>query len=66
MEGYVKNIVRDRGFGFIRVDSGQEYFFHRSGCQPRGMFDTLNERDEVSFEVESSEKGPRAGNVRKL
>jgi CspA family cold shock protein len=60
--GSIKRLVRDRGFGFIRDDSGQELFFHRSSVQ--GNFDQLNEGQKVSFDEEPSEKGPRAGNVR--
>ena len=59
--GTVKSIQRDKGFGFIRDTSGQEYFFHRSAVQ--GSFDALSEGQHVSFEEEQSPKGPRAGNV---
>ena len=60
--GTIKRLVRDRGFGFIRDDGGQEWFFHRSSVQ--GSFDELNEGQRVSFDEEPSAKGPRAGNVR--
>jgi cold shock protein len=60
--GTIKRLVRDRGFGFIRDDGGQEWFFHRSSVQ--GSFDQLNEGQRVSFEEEPSAKGPRAANVR--
>src|SRR3954469_20386508 len=60
--GTIKRLVRDRGFGFIRDDGGQEWFFHRSSVQ--GNFDQLNEGQRVSFDEEPSPKGPRAGNVR--
>ena len=60
--GTIKRLVRDRGFGFIRDDGGQEWFFHRSSVQ--GSFDQLNEGQRVSFDEEQSPKGPRAGNVR--
>jgi cold shock protein len=61
--GTIKRLVRDRGFGFIRDDAGQEWFFHRSSVQ-EGSFDQLNEGQRVNFEEEPSAKGPRAGNVR--
>jgi cold shock protein len=61
-KGTIKRLVRDRGFGFIRDDGGQEWFFHRSGVQ--GSFDSLAEGQRVAFDEESSPKGPRAGNVR--
>jgi CspA family cold shock protein len=61
--GTIKRLVRDRGFGFIRDDNGQEWFFHRSSVR-EGSFDQLNEGQRVSFEEEPSAKGPRAGDVR--
>ena len=60
--GTIKRIARDKGFGFIRDNSGQEFFFHRSSVQ--GSFDGLNEGQRVSFDEEPSSKGPRAGNIR--
>ncbi|TMC81498.1 MAG: cold shock domain-containing protein, partial [Chloroflexi bacterium] len=39
-----------------------EYFFHRSGTE--GDFDGLQGGEKVSFEIESSPKGPRAKSVR--
>ena len=61
--GIIKRIVKDRGFGFIRDDGGQEWFFHRSSVKA-GSFDQLNEGQRVSFDEEPSQKGPRAGNIR--
>ena len=63
MKGTIKRVVRDRGFGFIRSTDGQEVFFHRNGLQQMD-FDSLKEGSTVEFEVEQSEKGPRATNVR--
>ena len=63
MKGTITRVVRDRGFGFIRSTDGQEVFFHRSGLQQMD-FDSLKEGATVEFEVEQSEKGPRATNVR--
>jgi cold shock protein len=60
--GTIKRIVPDRGFGFIRDESGQEWFFHRSSVQ--GTFEQFAEGQRVSFDEEPSPKGPRAGNVR--
>lgn len=63
MEGTVKRIIRDRGFGFIRTDDGQEVFFHRSNLQ--GLdFEGLKEGEKVGFDLEQGKKGPRAINVR--
>jgi len=60
--GTIKKIVSERGFGFIAAEDGQEYFFHRSGTE--GDFDGLLGGEKVTFEVEASPKGPRAGHVR--
>ena len=63
MQGTIKKIVRDRGFGFIQADDGREIFFHRSSLQQLD-FDTLKEGEKVEFDVERTGKGPRAINVR--
>ena len=61
--GTIKRLVRDRGFGFIRDEGGQEWFFHRTSVN-EGRFEELNEGERVSFDEEPSSKGPRAGNIR--
>ncbi len=63
MQGTIKRLVRDRGFGFIRSADGQEVFFHRTSLQDLN-FDSLREGEKVEFEVEQGEKGPRATRVR--
>jgi cold shock protein len=63
MQGTIKRVVRDRGFGFIRTADGQEVFFHRSSLQNLD-FDSLKEGQNVEFEMERGEKGPRAVSVR--
>jgi len=60
--GTIKKLVSDRGFGFIAAEDGKEYFFHRSGTE--GDFDRLVGGEQVTFEVEQSQKGPRANKVR--
>jgi cold shock protein len=64
MNGTIKRLVSDKGFGFIAAASGDtEYFFHSSGCS--GVrFDELREGQRVSFDVGQGPKGPRAENVR--
>lgn len=59
--GTIKKLVSDRGFGFIAADDGKEYFFHRDGIE---NFDLLRGGESVTFEIEASPKGPRAGHVR--
>ena len=62
MEGKIKKLMRDRGFGFISGQNGQEVFFHRSNVFQTN-FDNLREGQQVEFELQSAEKGPRALNV---
>jgi CspA family cold shock protein len=59
--GTIKKLVLERGFGFIAAEDGNEYFFHRSGTNTD--FDRLQGGERVTFEVETSSKGPRAGKV---
>jgi CspA family cold shock protein len=61
--GTIKKVIADRGFGFIAAEDGKEYFFHRGGLEPSLDFDRLQGGERVSFEVESSPKGPRAVHV---
>ena len=62
-KGKIKKIVRDRGFGFISDTDGREVFFHQSGLV-EVAFTALNEDQQVEFDVETSDKGPRAQNIR--
>jgi CspA family cold shock protein len=62
--GSIKKVVNDRGFGFIAAEDGKEYFFHRSGLDSSLNFDSLNGGEAVTFEIEASDKGPRATRVR--
>ena len=64
--GSIVRLVRDRGFGFIRTDDGQEVFFHASGVTGGVPYDSLNEGQMVSFDVERDTRGrgERAVNVR--
>jgi cold shock protein len=64
LTGNVKKVVSDRGFGFITGDDGHEYFFHRTGVDATLDFDRLAGGEHVSFDLEQSEKGPRARAVR--
>jgi len=63
MTGKIKRLT-DKGFGFIASDEtpDKDVFFHNSALSGVA-FNDLREGDAVSFEVEDSEKGPRAVNV---
>ena len=61
--GKIKKLIRDKGFGFISDTDGRELFFHQNSLV-EAKFDALNEEQSVSYDVEKSDKGPRAINVR--
>jgi CspA family cold shock protein len=61
--GTIKKVVSERGFGFIAAEDGKEYFFHRGGLEAPLDFDRLSGGEKVSFEIETSPKGPRAVRV---
>ena len=60
--GQIVRLIKDRGFGFIKDESGQEYFFHFSALDPRNQvkFENLLEGNRVEFQFETGDKGPRA------
>ncbi len=63
MNGTIKRLVSDKGFGFILAGDGNEYFFHSSACQ-QTSFDNLREGQSVTFDMGQGPKGPRGENVR--
>ena len=63
MKGTVKWFNDQKGFGFITPEDGsKDIFVHHTAITMDG-FKTLRENQEVEFEVEQSDKGPRATNV---
>lgn len=65
MNGTIKTLRADKGFGFIRDNAGKELFFHSSAIQGESI-ENLREGDGVEFDLgESGPKGPRAENVRR-
>ncbi len=62
-KGKIKKIIRDRGFGFINDTDGRDIFFHQGSLVSINFAD-LKEGQEVEFEVEKTEKGPRAIDVK--
>jgi CspA family cold shock protein len=64
--GTIKKVVSDRGFGFIAADDTKEYFFHRNSLDSTPDFDRLGGGEKVEFDIEQSDKGPRANHVHAL
>ncbi len=65
MQGRVKWFNPQKGYGFIEVEDGKDVFVHYSEIQEEG-FKTLEEGQEVEFEIVEGNRGPQAANVVKL
>ena len=63
--GTVKWFNAEKGYGFISQESGDDVFVHFSAIQGKG-FKTLEEGQNVSFEIEEGPRGKQASNVTKL
>jgi cold shock protein len=63
--GKVKWFNNEKGFGFIEVEGGDDVFVHFSAIQGDG-YKSLEEGQEVSFEIVEGNRGPQAANVVKL
>lgn len=69
MRGIVDRVMTGAGYGFVRTEDGQEFFFHRNALQ--GVeFEELAPSSEVVFEAKDHAQGdrpdehPRAVNIR--
>ena len=62
--GKVKWFNAEKGFGFIESAEGQDVFVHFSAIQSEG-FKTLEEGQDVNFEIVEGNRGPQAANVTK-
>lgn len=57
--GIVKFFNDEKGFGFIKVDGGEDLFVHA-----KGLVDKIKENDKVTFDVIPGKKGMMASNVK--
>ena len=64
-KGTVKWFSNQKGYGFITSESGQDVFVHHSVIQGEG-YKSLEEGQQVEFEVQQGPKGEQATNVVKL
>jgi CspA family cold shock protein len=63
MKGKIKWYNSQRGYGFIEGEDKKDIFVHRNSI-PDGTY--LNEGDEVEYDIENTDKGPQATNLKKL
>ncbi|AMB98912.1 cold-shock protein [Aerococcus urinaehominis] len=63
-QGTVKWFNAEKGFGFIEREGQEDVFVHFTAIQGEG-FKTLEEGQQVSFEIEAGQRGPQAVNVTK-
>lgn len=64
-QGKVKWFNSEKGFGFIEIDGGEDVFVHFSAIQGDG-FKSLEEGQEVEFDIVEGNRGPQAANIVKL
>ncbi|WP_416148517.1 cold shock domain-containing protein [Salipaludibacillus sp. HK11] len=65
MIGKVKWFNAEKGFGFIEREDGDDVFVHFSAIEGEG-FKTLEEAQDVEFDIIEGDRGPQASNVVKL
>jgi CspA family cold shock protein len=63
--GTVKWFNDKKGFGFISIEGGEDIFVHHTAIQSDG-FRTLEEGDNVEFEIVQGDKGNKAENVKRV
>jgi cold shock protein len=64
LKGTVKWFNNAKGYGFIGRESGNDVFVHYSAIAAEG-YKSLQEGDQVEFEIAQGPKGPQAANVTK-
>lgn len=64
-QGIVKWFNAEKGFGFIEIEGENDVFVHFSAINQDG-YKSLDEGQEVEFEVVEGDRGPQAANVSKI
>jgi CspA family cold shock protein len=64
--GTVKWFNNDKGYGFIKRETGEDVFVHHTAIVNQSGYRTLNEGERVEFDVKQGPKGLQAENVRRL
>lgn len=59
-----RDLTREKGYVFLRDQTGEEYFAHARGFSPVDFFESVKPGDAVSFKVSDTPKGVRARSVR--
>jgi ribosomal subunit interface protein len=65
VRGVISKLFPDEGYGFILQDGGEEVYFHRNAVHDL-RFEDLQDGMEISFNVETGDKGPQATTVNPL
>ncbi|WP_100400232.1 cold shock domain-containing protein [Bacillus sp. FJAT-44742] len=65
MQGKVKWFNNEKGFGFIEREDGDDVFVHFSAINTEG-YKSLEDGQDVEFEIVEGSRGPQAANVEKI
>ncbi|MCC5895094.1 MAG: cold shock domain-containing protein [Alkalibacterium sp.] len=65
VQGKVKWFNAEKGFGFIEVEGHEDVFVHFSSIDSEG-YKSLDDGQEVEFEIVDGDRGPQAANVTKI
>ncbi len=65
MDGKVKWFNNEKGYGFLEGDGGEDVFVHFTAIQGDG-YKSLEEGQEISFDIVEGNRGPQAASVVKL
>lgn len=65
MKGSVKMFNKDKGYGFITTEDGKDVFFHYSELV-MDNYKIAAPGEAVEFEVEETDRGPRATKIKKI